>query len=54
MEKEYRAALPLLLENQRQQLERMSAMERNAALMEMAKGNKAIADAITYSAMRRP
>lgn len=31
-EAEYKAALPFLLEAQRQQFERMSALERNAAL----------------------
>ncbi len=51
-EADYKAALPFMLENQRQQLERMSAMERNAALQQMAKSNDKIAEAIQYSAYR--
>ncbi len=47
---DFKAALPFLLEDQRQKLQRMSSMERNAALMQMAKSNKAIADAIQYRA----
>jgi hypothetical protein len=47
-EADYKAALPFLLEAQRQQLERMSAMERNTALMRMAEANKRIADAIQH------
>jgi hypothetical protein len=35
-EDDYRKMLPFMLEAQRQQLERMSAMERNAALQRMA------------------
>lgn len=47
-EADFKAALPFLLENQRQQLQRMSAVERNAALMKMADADKRIADAIQY------
>jgi hypothetical protein len=43
---EYRRMLPYLLENQRQQLERMSAYERNQALNRIAAANEANARAI--------
>jgi hypothetical protein len=43
---EYRKMLPFLLENQRQQLERMSAYERNLALNRIAAANAASARAI--------
>ena len=42
----YERMLPFMLEQQRQQLERMSAMERNNALQRMARA--AEADAATY------
>ena len=52
-EAEYKAALPYLLEDQRQRLERMSAMERNAALHRMAAASEQIAGAITLDFVAR-
>jgi hypothetical protein len=52
-EAEYKAALPFLLENQRQQLERMSALERNAALRRMAAASEQISRAITLDVVAR-
>lgn len=49
----YQAALPFLLEQQRQQLERLSAIERNAALQRMAAANERIAAAIQLDAVVR-
>jgi len=51
-EKDYKAALPYLLEAQRQQLDRLSAMERNQALQKMAAANDKIATAIQWQAWR--
>ena len=50
---EYKAALPFLLEAQRQQLARLSAMERNAALHRMAAADEQIARAITLDVVAR-
>jgi hypothetical protein len=50
---EYKAALPFLLESQRQKLERMSAVERNAALHRIAAANEQIARAITMDVVAR-
>jgi hypothetical protein len=50
---EYLRVLPLLLENQRQQLERMSAFERNVALNRLASSNQAIANAIGMESVRQ-
>ena len=50
---DYLKALPLLLENQRQQLERMSAFERNVALHRLAAANESIARAIGMESVRR-
>jgi len=47
---EYRRMLPYLLENQRQQLERMSEYERNQALNRIAAANEANARAINNAA----
>jgi hypothetical protein len=47
---EYRRMLPYLLENQRQQLERMSDYERNQALNRIAAANEAHARAINNAA----
>ena len=52
-EAEYKAALPFLLENQRQQLDRMSALERSAALHRMASASEQIARAIELDAVAR-
>jgi hypothetical protein len=62
-EADYRAMLPFMLEAQRQQMERMSQMERNAALHRMAAAaeyeaqtNKQRADTLQWYLMqqRRP
>jgi hypothetical protein len=49
----YRKALPFLQENQRRQLERLSAFERNMALKRIAGSNQAIANAIGMESVRR-
>jgi hypothetical protein len=52
-QEEYRKALPFLLENQRQQLDRLSAFERNMAVNRIAGSNQAIANAIGMESVRR-
>jgi hypothetical protein len=47
---EYRRMQPYLLEKQRQELERLSAYERNQALNRIAAANEASARAINYAA----
>lgn len=46
-QRQYERALPFLLEAQRQQLERLSAWERNVALHRIALASERIANAIT-------
>jgi hypothetical protein len=52
-QQDYQKALPFLMEAQRQQLERLSAFERNVALNRMAAANESIARALGMESVRR-
>jgi hypothetical protein len=52
-QQQYERMLPYMLENQRQQLNRMSAMERNATLQRMADAAEKEAQAFQWYLMQR-